>query len=137
MKYLNELILEENTISAKNMRNVHNTIMKRFGSDELKLTNHGGPVQMSVFSLEYHYIPKDYLITFECERGFLVIIVEDKNDNYFWPSMIYPEADYFHYADVKKDIAQLVDLTYKAIKENEIVFQTDRKLDKIFKWKRT
>ena len=60
------------------------------------------------------YSPDDYKIIMECERGFIVIEVQDKAGNVFWPFMIF-WANYFHYADVEKDVLQHR-LTHKAIK---------------------
>lgn len=117
-----ELILEDQSISAKNMKNCHRIMMEIFG-DEVKLLNHWGPVQMCVFELEYLYIPLGYKIVMVCERGFLVIEVQDKEGNVFWPMMIFKEARYYHFADVEKDVIQLVELTRKAIKENLIIFE--------------
>jgi hypothetical protein len=90
-----------------------------FGED-VELVEYWGPVQMCVFYLKYNYSPDDYKIIFECERGFIVIRVQDKAGNIFYPLMIFPKARYFHYADVEKDVLQLVELTHKAIKEKLI-----------------
>lgn len=117
-----ELILEDESISAKNMKNFHKIMLDIFGSD-VQLVEYWGPVQMSVFYLEYHYLPCDYKIIMECERGFIVIEVQNKAGDVFWPLMIFPKANYFHYADVEKDVRQLVELTHKAIKENLIIFE--------------
>ncbi len=96
-----ELILEEKSISANSMRNCHKIMLDIFGED-VELVEYWGPVQMCVFYLEYHYSPRDYKIIMECERGFIVIEVQDKAGNVFWPLMVFPKANYFHYADVEK-----------------------------------
>jgi len=117
-----KLILEDESISANSMRNCHKIMLDIFG-DDVELVDYWGPVQMCVFYLEYKYSPDDYKIIMECERGFIVIEVQDKVGNVFWPFMIFPQANYFHYADVEKDVLQLVELTHKAIKENLIIFE--------------
>ena len=38
-----------------------------------------------------------------------------KDGEIFWPLMIFPEARYYHFADVEKDILQLATLMRKAI----------------------
>lgn len=117
-----ELILQEESISAKNMKNCHRIMMETFG-DELELVGHWGPVQMNVFNLEYRYLPLDYTISLDCERGFITIQAQNKDGEIFWPLMIFPEARYYHFADVEKDILQLATLMRKAIKENLIIFE--------------
>ncbi len=116
-----ELILEGTSLSDKSMKNCHRKMLDVFG-DDIELIDYWGPVQMCVFNLEYHYSPRDYTIIMNCERGFLVIEVLDKDGKIFWPAMIYPESRYYHFADVEKDILQLAELVYKAIQEDTIVF---------------
>ncbi|NLM17448.1 MAG: hypothetical protein GX221_07000 [Candidatus Riflebacteria bacterium] len=117
-----ELILEEESISANSMKNCHKIMLDIFG-DDVRLVKYWGPVQMNVFYLEYHYSPCDYKIILECERGFIVIKVQNTDGDVFRPSMLFPEAKHFHYAAVEKDVLQLTELTRKAIKENLIIFE--------------
>ena len=116
-----ELILETNSTSALEMKNAHNTMLEVF-RDLIKLENYYGPVQMGVWGLEYSYVLEQYKICIECERGFITITVKNDVDERFYPSLIYSEADYYHFADNKKDVFQLIDLTHKAISEKEIIF---------------
>ncbi len=117
-----ELILEEESTSGNSMKNCHRIMLETFG-DDVELVEYWGPVQMCVFHLEYHYSPSDYKIIIECERGFVTIEVQNKLGEVFWPLMIFPDARYYHYADVEKDVLQLVELTHKAIKEDLIFFE--------------
>ena len=98
-------------------------LMKEYFGDSVKLVSCGGPFQMCVFGMDYLYLPKDYKITFECERSVIVVMVHDKSGNLFMPHMIYSEADYYHYEAKDGDLKQLVELVYKAISKNEIVFE--------------
>jgi hypothetical protein len=36
--------------------------------------------------------------------------------------MIYPESRYYHFEDNEKDVIQLIELVYKAINNQEIIF---------------
>ena len=57
---------------AKNhagMNSVQHTMNMVFG-ETVKLKSYYGPVQMCVFGLEYEYLPENYIIKLECERGF-------------------------------------------------------------------
>ncbi len=119
-----ELVLNTENQSGRGMQYINDT-MKRIFKDTVVLENYWGPVQMCVFNLEYHYLPKNYIITFECERGVLVVEAKDPEGRRFSPGMIYPEANYYHYEDVDRDIDQLVSLTYKAIRNQEATFLTD------------
>lgn len=116
-----ELILETDSTSALEMKNAHNTMLEVF-RDLIKLENYYGPVQMDVWGLEYSCVLEKYKICIECERGFITITVKNDVDERFYPSLIYSEADYYHFADNKKDVFQLIDLTHKAISEKEIIF---------------
>lgn len=79
------------------------------------------------------YFINHYKIILECERGFLTINVKDQVGNIFSPWMIYPEARYYHYEDVDKDIYQLIDLTYNAIKKKEAKFIEPNKVSELLK----
>lgn len=116
-----ELLLETNSPSACAMKNVHKIMLEVF-KDLVCLENYYGPVQMGVFGLEYSYLPQKYKICIESERGIITIMVKNDENQVFYPNMIYSEADYYHCADDKKDVFQLIELTYKAIVEKEIIF---------------
>ncbi len=125
-----ELILSEETISSRGMKHCHKTMIKTF-KNTVVLTKYWGPVQMCVYYLEYDYMPKNYKIILECERGIITIKVSNQYKNEFSPWMVYPEFRYFHYQDVDKDIKQLIDLTYIAINNNETKFYTQRQITKL------
>ena len=114
--------LNEGRKRKPSMGTIHDRMLEAFG-DDIRLTLCWGPVQMCVYEIGYTYVPKDYSIVWECDRGILAVTVKNKEGKRFWPSMIYPEAEYYHYEDVKKDVAQLLDLLIRAIKNDEIVFK--------------
>lgn len=115
-------------ISEAAKKQIDMTIKNKFG-DKVSLVSDYGPVQMGVFGLTYLYsdaYPNSnlrYKIIVESERGIFTLRVENEEDKVFWPETIYPEADCYHYADEKKDIDNLVDLTYQALEKHEIVFE--------------
>lgn len=125
-----ELQLEGKSKSIDGMRKCHKTMLNIFKED-IQLVNYWGPVQMCVFYLEYNYVPHKYKIILECERGFITMNVKNQEDHIFSPWMIFPEARYYHFEDVDKDVSQLIELTYKAIKENTIVFNSSDKVEKM------
>lgn len=102
------------------------SIMNQTFGNDVVLLSYYGPVQMCVFGLEYEYIPGKYKIKAECERGFISIEVINEKGLRFYPSMIYPESRYYHFEDRKEDVIQLIELTYKAIKDDEIVFMDEK-----------
>lgn len=106
------------------MRNVYYYVNQIFGQT-VELKSYYGPVQMCVFGFEYTYLPKRYTIRIECERGCLQIEVIDEEEKKFSPWMIFPESRYTHYDDEKSDVKQLIELSYKAIVENKIVFMDE------------
>ena len=105
-------------------------IMNQTFGNDVVLLSYYGPVQMCVFGLEYEYIPGKYKIKAECERGFITIEVINEKGLRFYPSMIYPESRYYHFEDRKEDVIQLIELTYKAIKDDEIVFMDEKERQK-------
>ena len=115
--------------AAKNhqgMSQFDNIMNQTFGNDVVLLSYYG-PVQMCVFGLEYEYIPRKFKIKAECERGFITIEVNNEKGLKFYPWIIYPESRYYHFEDRKRDVMQLIELTYKAIIEDEIVFMDGKK----------
>ncbi len=114
--------LDEGRKRKLSMGTIHDRMLSEFG-DDIRLTSCWGPVQMCVFEIGYKYLPKDYSIVWECDRGIITVIVKDAEGKRFWPSIIYPEAHYYHYEDVQKDVAQLLELLIRAIKNDEIVFK--------------
>lgn len=113
---------------AKNhqgMSQFDNIMNQTFGND-VALVSYYGPVQMCVFGLEYEYIPGKYKIKAECERGFITIEVINENGLRFCPWMIYPESRYYHFEDKKSDVKQLIELSFKAIIDDEIVFMDEK-----------
>jgi len=124
-----ELLLESVIPSAMEMKNAHDTMLGCF-KDLIRLEKYFGPVQMDVWRLEYRYSTKPYTICVECERGFITISVINDKDEKFYPHYIYDEADYFHFADKRNDVLQLVNLTYRAITKNEIVFLSAEEIRK-------
>ena len=105
-------------------------IMNQTFGNDVVLLSYYGPVQMCVFGLEYEYIPGKYKIKAECERGFITIEVINEKGLRFYPSMIYPESRYYHFEDRKEDVIQLIELTYKAIKDDEIVLMDEKERQK-------
>lgn len=97
-------------------------LMRVYFEEEIMLVNYWGPVQMCVFYLEYIYLPLNYKIVIECERGYITIKVINKEGLIFSPWMIYPDANYYHYEDRITDVKELVELTHQAIVKEEIVF---------------
>jgi len=116
-----ELLFQKENASTLEMKNAHNTMLKVF-EGLVRLENYSGPVQMGVWELEYRYLLEKYKIFIESERGFITIKVKNEKGDIFFPSLIYGEADYFHFADKEKDVFHLIDLTKKAISENKIIF---------------
>ena len=114
--------------AAKNHQGMSqfDSIMNQTFGNDVVLLSYYGPVQMCVFGLEYEYIPGKYKIKAECERGFISIEVINEKGLRFYPSMIYPESRYYHFEDRKEDVIQLIELTYKAIKDDEIVFMDEK-----------
>ena len=125
-----ELIIEDNSKAASGMKKAHETMLDFFG-EMVCLVKYWGPVQMCVFYLEYELSSFGYKIIIECERGFITISVKDQTGRCFYPSMIYPEADYYHFEDVDKDIYQLISLTHQAIMKNEIKFFTESEMHEL------
>ena len=117
--------LEGATKNHQGMSQFDSIMNQTFGNDVVILSYYG-PVQMCVFGLEYEYIPGKYKIKAECERGFISIEVINEKGLRFYPSMIYPESRYYHFEDRKEDVIQLIELTYKAIKDDEIVFMDEK-----------
>lgn len=117
--------LESATKNHQGMSQFDSIMNQTFGNDVVLLSYYG-PVQMCVFGLEYEYIPGKYKIKAECERGFISIEVINEKGLRFYPSMIYPESRYYHFEDRKEDVIQLIELTYKAIKDDEIVFMDEK-----------
>ena len=131
-----ELILETDSSSAKAMKNAHKTMLEIF-QDGICLEKYYGPVQMGVFGLKYIYLPKKYKICIESERGIITIMVKNDEDKFFYPSMIYSEANYYHSADNKKDVFQLINLTYKSIIKKEIFFLSSEEFIKYNKQRKS
>ena len=119
--------LEGATKNHQGMSQFDSIMNQTFGNDVVLLSYYG-PVQMCVFGLEYEYIPGKYKIKAECERGFISIEVINEKGLRFYPSMIYPESRYYHFEDRKEDVIQLIELTYKAIKDDEIVFMDEKEM---------
>ena len=128
--------------AAKNhqgMSRFDNIMNQTFGKDVV-LTTYYGPVQMCVFGLEYEYIPRKYMIKAECERGFITIEVINQKGLKFCPWIIYPESRYYHFEDKISDIKQLIELTYKAIINDEIVFVDKKEMQELsgdFRWEKS
>lgn len=116
--------LEGKAANHSGMRHVHHYMNQIFG-ETAELISYYGPDQMCVFELEYAYLLQRYTIKIECERGFIVIAIIDEDGRKFSPWMIFPESRYFHFEDRESDICQLIELSYKAIVENKIVFMSD------------
>ena len=114
--------------AAKNHQGMSqfDSIMNQTFGNDVVLLSYYGPVQMCVFGLEYEYIPGKYKIKAECERGFISIEVINEKGLRFYPWIIYPESRYYHFEDRKEDVIQLIELTYKAIKDDEIVFMDEK-----------
>lgn len=119
-----ELIIKGESIANHGMKLSHK-LMLEFFKDTVCLVSYWGPIQMSIFYLEYDYSPSCYKIIIECERGFITISVKDQAGRCFSPWMVYPESRYYHFEDVDKDVYQLISLTYQAIKKNDIKFLAD------------
>ncbi len=124
-----ELIFEKENSSTLEMKNAHNTMLDVF-EELVRLEKYFGPVQMGVWGLEYSYLLEKYKICIESERGFITIKVKNDKNDIFYPSLIYSEANYYHFADVEKDVFQLIYLTKKAIVENEIKFLSIEELNR-------
>ena len=131
-----ELILETDSSSAKAMKNAHKTMLEIF-QDGICLEKYYGPVQMGVFGLEYIYLPKKYKICIESERGIITIMVKNDEDKFFYPSMIYSEANYYHSADNEEDVFQLINLTYKSIIKKGIIFLSSEEFIKYNKQRKS
>lgn len=118
--------------AAKNHQGMSqfDSIMNQTFGNNVVLLSYYGPVQMCVFGLEYEYIPGKYKIKAECERGIITIEVINEKGLKFYPSMIYPESRYYHFEDRKRDVMQLIELTYKAIINDEIVFMDEKERQK-------
>ena len=114
--------------AAKNHQGMSqfDSIMNQTFGNAVALVSYYGPVQMCVFGLEYEYIPRKFKIKAECERGFITIEVNNEKGLKFYPWIIYPESRYYHFEDRKEDVIQLIELTYKAIKDDEIVFMDEK-----------
>ncbi len=108
--------------TSYNLMKQFDNIMRTTFGEKVELVSYYGPVQMCVFGLEYKYLPLGYTIKAECERGVITLGVINQEGEMFQPSMVYPQARYYHFADVANDVKQLVELTFKAINSNEIVF---------------
>ncbi|MBP3468022.1 MAG: hypothetical protein J6K26_00695 [Lachnospiraceae bacterium] len=118
--------------AAKNHQGMSqfDSIMNQTFGNNVVLLSYYGLVQMCVFGLEYEYIPGKYKIKAECERGIITIEVINEKGLKFYPSMIYPESRYYHFEDRKRDVMQLIELTYKAIINDEIVFMDEKERQK-------
>lgn len=123
--------LEGKSKEHKGMRRFDQVMRMKFGED-INLTSYYGPVQMCVFGLTYKYIPMNYMIEVECERGFITLSVKNDEGQSFSPWMIYPESRYYHFEDNEKDVIQLIELVYKAINNQEIIFMNDEERLKLF-----
>lgn len=131
-----ELSIKDNTKSSISMR-FCNQIMFEVFQDSIELKEYFGPVQMGVFNLEYKYLTNDYKIIIDSGRGFITLTVKNKNGGIFSPWMIYPESRYFHFADVKENVYQLIELTFNAINESKIVFLSTTEINNLgetIKW---
>lgn len=124
-----ELLIETNSLSALEMKKAHKTMQEVF-QDLICLDRYYGPAQMGVFGLEYSYLPDNYKIHIESERGIITIMVKNDENKVFYPSMIYNEALYYHYSDNEKDVFQLINLTYKSIIRKEIIFLSGEEIKK-------
>ncbi len=122
-----QIHFETDSASTLEMKNAHNTMLTTF-KDLIILENYYGPFQMDVWGLKYSYLLESYKISIECERGFITIKVINDANEWFTPSLIYSEAKYSHFADIEKDVFQLIELTHKAITENEIVFYPSQEI---------
>ena len=76
-----ELILEDDSTSAKSMKIAIKSCWI-FLVTMFSLSNIGACSNVC-FYLEYHYLPYDYKIIMECERGFIVIEVQNKAGDVF------------------------------------------------------
>ena len=119
--------------AAKNHQGMSqfDSIMNQTFGNDVALVSYYGPVHMCVFGLEYEYIPGKYKIKAECERGFITIEVNNEKGLKFYPWIIYPESRYYHFEDRKRDVMQLIELTYKAIIEDEIVFMDGKEMQEL------
>lgn len=116
--------------AAKNHQGMSqfDSIMNQTFGNDVVLLSYYGPVQMCVFGLEYEYIPRKYQIKAECERGIITIEVINEKGLKFCPGMIYPESRYYHFEDNRSDVKQLIDLTFKAIVDDEIIFMDKKEM---------
>lgn len=119
--------LEGQSYEYVGMRRI-DQLMRDYFKDSIKLVKYWGPVQMCVFYLEYEYVPMNYKIIVECERGIFNIEVVNQDEKRFFPYMIYPGINYYHYEDRIEDVKESVSLTHKAISKNEIVFLDDKEI---------
>lgn len=101
---------------------IFDLIMRRTFGRSVKLESYYGPVQMCVFGLEYEYKPKNYKFKVECERGAIQIEIYNEDGLIFCPWFIYPETRRVHYIDKGGDMEELVQSTYRAIQNEEIIF---------------
>ena len=122
-----ELVIQLDSRSAQDMKKAHEMMIDIF-KDSIDLTYYYGPVQMGVWGLEYRWLLEQYTIKVESERGFINILVYDDKGDRFYPSLVYPEARYYHFADKEEDVFQLVELTYRAIAESKIEFFTSEEV---------
>lgn len=99
----------------KRLQRVDNFMTKSF-ADRVKLLETYGPVQMCVFGLTYKLIDSDYLIVFECERGYITVALVDTDGQKYYPSEYFKESKYFHYEDKEEDLCELVDSIERLIK---------------------
>mgnify|MGYP004463071977 FL=1 len=127
-----ELMIEDSSIAALEMKNAHKIMLDVF-QDSVCLEKYHGPSPMSVFGLEYNYISENYKIIIESERNIIVLMVKNNENELFYPSMIYKKARYYHYSDSEKDVFQLIDLTYKSIIKQKIIFLSNEEINKIYK----
>lgn len=122
-----ELVIQLDSRSAQDMKKAHEMMIDIF-KDSIDLTYYYGPVQMGVWGLEYRWLLEEYTIKVESERGFINILVYNDKGDRFFPSLLYSEARYYHFADKEEDVLQLVELTYRAIAESEIKFFTSEEI---------
>lgn len=101
---------------------IFDSIMRRTFGRSVKLVSYYGPVQMCVFGLEYEYKPKNYKFKVECERGTIQIEIYNEDGLVFCPWFVYPETRRVHYIDKGGDMEDLVQSTYRAIQNEEIIF---------------
>lgn len=112
---------ERNLFEHSGMRNIDRLMFKYFGKN-IELVNYWGPVQMCVFCLEYRYLPLDYTIRIECERGVVVLGIKNREGKSFCPTYLHPPIR-CRYEDVEADMDELVRFAYEVIRDNQVDFE--------------